>query len=77
MSFESRTDVQYWAKKVQTMLEDMDDLLNITVEEPNLTTAEHNELCKAAIHLEHFMEAFKELEDRKMKGSFYFNNDNE
>jgi len=75
--FESRTDIQYWVKKVQTMQEDIDNLLNTTVEEPNLTVGEHNELCKAAIHLEHFLDALNELEARKMKGNFYLNNEDE
>jgi hypothetical protein len=77
MSFETRTDIQYWLKKVQIMNEDIDSLLNITVEEANLTAAEHNELCKAAIHLDHFLEALKDLEERKSKGSFYLPNENE
>jgi homoserine trans-succinylase len=75
--FESRTDIQYWVKKIQTMQEDLDTLLNTTVEEPCLTVAEHNELCKAATHLEHFYEAFCELEARKMKGSFYLPNEDD
>jgi hypothetical protein len=70
-TFETRQDIYHWQEKLSTFIKELDDLAMITCDEPNISVSEHNELCKAIIHLEHFKEAFDELEERKSKGNFH------
>lgn len=71
IAFETRQHIYFWQEKLKTYIKELDELAMQTCEEPNISVHEHNELCKAIIHLESFKESFDELEERKTKGNFY------
>jgi len=74
MAFEYRQDIHEWQRKLKSIFDELETLVQSTEDEPNISVAEHNDLCKSITHLENFMEAFNELENRK---GIYINNDNE
>jgi hypothetical protein len=75
--FETRQNLYHWQAEVTAIITRLETLSEITVDESNITVAEHKHLLDALSNLDAFMEGFNELEQRKMRGNFHLDFDND